>query len=182
VEIPYYKPSPAIEFNKFIHLLEEEKGYKYRDMAGKYSKEAREERDLKLDEWLDTNGYAGKKYVLNKPEGSQEDWAKDSPEMALRVEINTKIRGYLEALERPYQDVWHWLLKNAFQDVRNGCEEFLSITLLNKPDWFEDENGDYPFNEEPNPEYVERVLQDIFEACKDSPAFDGEGINFYIWW
>ena len=94
---------------------------RFRDYAGKYTKEGIAEFEAKKDEWLDEHGYGNFKHVLDKPEGSDADWAKDSAEMQKRIEINTALRNVKSAWEIPYQDLWHEFLERVIPDsMRNG--------------------------------------------------------------
>jgi len=123
---PTKKTSTAYEFNEVMHYLEEKTGKSFRDYAGKFSKEGKAENDKLLDTWLADNGYAGKRYVLDMPQGSNKDWAENSEEMKLRVEINTKYRDVEKTNERPYLDFWHWMCDS--NEISNGGWLYL-------PDW-----------------------------------------------
>lgn len=68
----------------------------------------------------------------------------------------------------PYLDFWHWLLDGPFQELSRGGVNYLTIDSLN--------------NSDNNPEFVNIILKDIFDAVKDHPAFDGEVIHFYVNW
>jgi hypothetical protein len=72
--------------------------------------------------------------------------------------------------EIPYLDFWHWMLDGPFSELHRGGVNYLSI------DWFDGEGA------KDNPDFVNIILKDIFEACKNHPAFDGECINFYVDW
>lgn len=163
------KANPTIDFNDFMEELCEEKGYDYRDMTDRWSNEWRKEclehvsalcgLDPKNDKWLNDS--------INRTEAEKKAWE------AWQIKHD----------ERPYQDVWHWLLKYPFNDLNRGGDNYLSIDWLNnKPAWYDGEWLESDPRTIPNPDYVERVLQDIFEACKDSEAFDGESICFHIDW
>lgn len=189
-----YVAPPSINFTEFMDALQKEKGYDYRDFAGKFSKKNinRVVDNKKL--WMDKNGYSGLYYVIDKPEGSIDDWPKGSVEMALRIEINSKYQDIerAEYVSVPYQDGWHWLLDNPFSGFNRGGINYLSISYLSeKPDWYDEwfvgkygsdrENSWYEFNSE-TPDWMNVILNDIFEACKDHSAFDGDTISFYIDW
>lgn len=170
MEIPMYTANPAVDFLPFIRLIEQKYGYNFNDMAGTHSIEARKEREKVRDKWMAENGYEGKQYVLDKPEGSKEDWSKDSEEMKLRIEINTKTRELLLSVERPYQNVWHWLLDNDFSCLNRGGYNSLFI------------NEDRLLNDVDIPDFVRKFLRAIYEEAKDNPAYDGECLNCYIDW
>jgi hypothetical protein len=170
MDIPLHEYPVCIDFHPFVEELEKKYGFKMHDMAGLYSAEGRAERNLQRDKWLIENGYAGKAYVLNAPEGSVHDWAKDSEEMLLRIEINTKIRDVEEKWDRPYQNVWHWLISKPFEDLNRGGVNYLS------KDWL-----DSPY--EKTPDYVLTFLKAVFdEIPEDHPAFDGESVKFHVDW
>lgn len=169
MEIPMFNAPSAIDFCPFASALGEKYGFNYRDMAGKYSKEAGIEREEAKRIWLEKNGYSDKAYVLDKPEGSQADWPGDSEEMRLRIEINKAMAsdGFNPFELRPYQDVWHWLLDNDFYDLQRGGYNTLSFWSL---------------EDDKTPDYVKKFLLAVREEVKDNPAFDGKSVTFYIDW
>lgn len=162
---------PMIDLFEITDALKEEQGMDYRDMAGKYSAKARDERDALREKWLSDNGYEGFGYVLNNPEGSNIDWAKDSVEMTLRIEINTKMREdkFYEMLDDlyPYQDVWHYLLDNDFCELHRGGANTLYLGECKS-----------------DPDYIARFRKAALELVKGHPAFDEdeEWVVCYIDW
>lgn len=136
-------------------------------MAGSHSDEFRKEEAERKAQWMIDNGYEGKEHVLDYPKGTRKDWAKDSPEMALRIEIHHKYEPIRKANERPYQDVWHWLLDNAFYELSNDSVCYLDETSYDKG----------------TPDYVITVLNAIAaEVPADHPARQHGSINFYVYW
>lgn len=169
MEIPEYKGSPAIDFCPFMELLDEKYGWDHRDMAGAFSKEAYAENEAHKRAWMEKNGYGDKWHVLDKPKGYREDWPKDSEEMKLRIEINTKYGDIEKLLERPYQDVWHWLLDHDFCELCRGGYNTIYL-------------HEERFEKEDIPDYVVKVLRAMYEEVKDHPAYDGKLVTFYIDW
>lgn len=90
---------------------------RFRDYAGKYTKEGVAEFEAKKDKWLDEHGYGEFKHVLDEPAGSDVDWTQDSPEMQKRIEINNVLRSVEKAWEIPYQDLWHKFLDHVIPDT-----------------------------------------------------------------
>lgn len=170
--IPIHEWPVCIDFVPFMDLLQEKYGFNMYDVAGSRSAEANAERQAFVNTWLTENGYKGMSHVLNKPEGSNEDWPKDSSEMKLRIRINTdmrpKVSEYEENSARPYQNFWHWLTANPFKNFERG-----SVTTL-----------DHSWNDQDSsaPEWAAKILGYIFEETKDHPANDGERISFHIDW
>ena len=170
--IPVHTYPVCIDFTAFMRLLEEKHGWSYHDMAGCYSKEAQAEREASRDAWLEENGYSGKAYVLDKPSPDSSDWPKDSPEMALRIEINNKLRDVEEQWSRPYQNVWHWFTGGPWSELNRGGVNYLHKDWLDYPDGYG----------QTTPDYVLTVLKAIFDEVEDHPAFDGESITFHVDW
>lgn len=167
MEIPLYEFPTCIDFNDFMDALGEKYGWNYRDMAGKYTTEGREKTKALKAQWLKENGYEGKEHVLDVPVGSKIDWPVGSEEMNLRIEINQKFNRIEKAYEVPYQDVWHWLMDNAFYDISNGSMQYLAVDLI----------------DEDTPDYVQTVLNAIYETVpEDHPARKYGSINFYVHW
>lgn len=170
--IPIHEWPVCIDFVPFMDLLQEKYNFSMYDVAGSRSAEANAERQVFVNTWLKENGYQGMKHVLNKPEGSNEDWPRDSTEMALRIQINTEMRPkvseYEENSARPYQNFWHWLTANPFRGFERGA-----VTTM-----------DHSWNDEGSsaPEWATKIVRYIFEETKDHPANDGERIAFHIDW
>lgn len=153
MEIPIYKSSdrrPAIDFCPFARELEKAYGFEHRDMGGKY-KHQREAKE-----------------VADKIDGS-DGWYTTRP-----ADYNEKQKEasdvYHELLKSspPYQDVWHWLLDNDFDEFQRGSDNnYLSFSSL---------------EEEETPEYVKVFLRAVQEVVKDHPAYDGEDVRFHIDW
>jgi len=167
MQLKEYTYPKALDFHPFVDELEKKYGFYFRDMAGKYSKGSLDKQKTHKQQWMEDNGFGGKEYVLDKPEGQQEDWSKDSPEIALRIEINTKYRRQDDLI--PYQDVWHWLLDNDFCELRRG-----GLNYLNLLDNIEEES---------TPEFVKTFLRAVLEEVKDHPEYyDGESVSFHVDW
>lgn len=169
MKIPVHEFPVCIDFIPFMEELEKKYGWKYRDMAGRFSKEAHLEQDALKLEWMNANGYAGKWHVLDSPTGSSmSDWPADSEEMKLRIEINTKFQPIEEKIKRPYQDVWHWMLENPFAELYRGGVNYLDISFY--------------LDDDDTPEYVRLVLRAIEGETKNHPAAGADGISFFIDW
>lgn len=171
-----HRSKPAVNFTELMDAVEKKHGFDIRDMGGKYSAETRKKDEEYQDAWLEQNGYFGKAYVLNTPEGSNKDWDKDSPEMALRIEINKKMTatGYYKAKPSeliPYQDVWHWLLDRDFCELSNGSYNWLDLSderLANEDDKI--------------PDYVLKFLKAAREEVEGHEAFDGYELHVWNSW
>lgn len=158
MEIPMYQPKPAIDFIPFMKLIEEKYGFKYRDMAGKYTWIA--ELKKRIDE-----KYGDKTWYNTKPVDMNEN------QKAAYEEYKQELKN-----EPPYQDVWHYML-DQFGEFNKSAINWLHITPWGK--WVGDE---WVLDEKQHPDYVQKVYDAILAEVKDNPAFDGEGVNFYIDW
>lgn len=162
---------PMIDLFVITDALKSDYGMDYRDMAGKYSDKAKKEKEALLDKWLSDNGYEGMSYVLDKPKDSAVDWPKDSYEMLLRTEINTKKldAGFDRMLDNlyPYQDVWHYLLDHDFAEFNRGGSNILYLE-------------DY----ESDPDYVKTFRKTVLKIVEGHPAFDADELtlNCYVDW
>lgn len=159
---------PSIDFCEFMRDLDKKYNFKHRDMSNAFGPESAEERKIKIEKWLEKNGYDGLGYVLDLPQDSSSDWPEGSEEMRLRIEINTKLRD-VDDLDRPYEDFWHWLLDNDFSEIHNGS--FVQLEL-----------HDERLKDPDIPEYVKKVMKAIHTEVKDSDAYDEEFVNFYVIW
>lgn len=170
--IPIYEWPVCIDFIPFMDLLQKKYNFNMYDVAGKRSVEGCAEREAYRKEWLKENDYLDMDYALNKPEGSNEDWPRDSAEMAMRININDKLwpvmDNYDRNIGRPYQNLWHWLTAHAFKNFERG-----SVTNLYSYWNSEDSSA---------PEWAAKILNYIFEETKNHPANDGERIAFHIDW
>lgn len=167
MDIPLYEFPACIDFNAFTDAIEAKHGWDYRDMAGRYSEATKAKESAFHAQWMKDNGYEGKEHVLDYPKGSRKDWPQDSEEMALRIEISKKFEPIRKAHELPYQDVWHWLLDNAFCELNNGSIVHLDVKDYNKH----------------TEDYVVKFLNTVdAEVPADHPARDGSTISFYVYW
>lgn len=170
------KPKPIerptiLDYHEIISYIEKKYEIDVRDYAGKFSGKGREESDKLKDEWLDKNGHLENKHVFNKPNGSREDWAKDSKEMQLRIELNTKMQkeNFDRFLDKrvPYLDYWHYLLEHDFCEIHNGCDEYWGLK-----DILEDEKA---------PDWIKEITQLVYDEFKEYVDEDG-GFNVHISW
>lgn len=163
--IPLYEFEPCVDYHVLIKTVEEKFNIDTRDFAGSYSEEAKQERKDAQIAWMDANGYEGKAYVLDVPDSAspREDWPKDSPEMALRIEINTALRPLVNEHKRPYQDFWH----QHCDEIRRG-----GINTL----WLHND-GD-------TPEWVGKINNMIKSVLVGNAAYDAEEecVSFYVDW
>ena len=152
MDIPVRPYRVEILFNEFMENLEKVHGWDYRDMAGKYKWMLETRERLCAEHNID--------YAV---------WGYKAPADMDDKELEFQGIYLAEMKNTPeYQDVWHWLIDNAFHEVRNGSSECLSLELI-----------DYPVV----PDYVEKVFRAIFDAVpEDHPARSGDDINFYICW
>ena len=158
-----------VDFHEVCREVEEKFGFDFRDMAGKYSEKGRAARSVKWEELLESHGFGAYKHVLNKPEGSTEDWLKDSAEMAKRIEINKTVYPILHAWEeenQPYQDVWHYMIDHDFYDVSNGSMHTIYFNDL----------------EEDAPDYVKKFYESMHSMVKDSPAYKDGALEVWVEW
>lgn len=170
--IPIHEWPVCIDFVPFMDLLQEKYKFNMYDVAGMRSAEGNAEREAYRNTWLKEQNYLEMEYVLNKPEGSNSDWHRDSAEMAMRIGINEKLwpvmDDYDNNIGRPYQNFWHWLTANAFKNFERGA-----VTNLDSS-WNDKDSS--------APEWAAKILHYIFEETKDHPANDGERISFHIDW
>lgn len=175
-----YRFQPCIDFNPFIHELEKEKGYNYRDFAGRFNPEITNKilDDISIEFGITRKGWEQSSKGRTKSEQQAFETYRS------RVDVI------------PYLDAWHWMLENCFAELQRGGINYMSMMYLkNKPSWYDNwlanntptDAMDWEYWEKYNtgsetPEWVNTILQDIFEACKDHPAFDGEEITFHIDW
>lgn len=159
---------PILNYQDIIDYIEEKYNIDTGDYAERFGGKGRDKINQLRDQWLKDNGYWKYKYVLNKPKGSKEDWAKDSEEMKLRVEINEKIWKEESNWEKqvPYLDYWHYILDAQFCDVSNGCTQYWSLS---------------PILEYDAPEWVKEITQLIYDEFKEYTDEDG-GFEVYISW
>jgi len=165
MQIPMFIPKPAILFFPFMDMLTQKYGFDYYDYGGSHSIEARKFKQGLVSQWLEENGYSGKSYVLNKPEGSSTDWPKDSEEMLLRIEINTKMRS--DSIEKvvkekfPYLNFWHYVTDDC--DV-GGSFFYLNLDIDHDQEW------------------VAEIKNMIKEEVKDNEAYDSEENMVYFYY
>ena len=150
--------SPMIDYHEVMEHVEQKYGIRTRDYAGKFSVENLNAQKDHKARWLTENGYGEWLHVLDKPKGQQNDWARDSKEIAMRIEINTKYREIEDTLvEVPYQDLWHYHLERSLGgEVCRGGQN--TIYLGN-------DNADQP-------QWVIELHDLIRNEVKDSPAYD----------
>lgn len=163
---PLYEWPDAVDYCTLIEHIETKYNIDTRDYAGHYSKDAREYKDQILSKWLEDNGYEGKKYVLDKPEGSNIDWDKESEEMKLRIEINTKMRtagldGQFEE-KYPYLDYWHL----HCDSINRGGINYLYLGGDEKPQWVK--------------EIDEMIKAEVIDCSAYDP--DEEVLTFHVDW
>lgn len=159
-----HKFPEVVDYHELIEHIEKKHGINTRDYGGKYSIKTKEEKELLLKEWLKAEGYEGKEYVLNKPEGSNQDWEQGSYEMNLRIEINGKRRGFDRELDDkyPYLDYWHEICDN----INRGGVSYLDLSDESKPSWVCE---------------INKMLRDELAGC---PAYDevGQSLQFHVDW
>lgn len=162
----------AIDFMAFMRLLEAKYGWDYRDMAGSHSPTLVAEKDAAKLEWLKTTEwaeyadiYTDDNLIVNKGH----PWYK----YYVAIEQAWFVTPIYNSFNRPYQDVWHWLLDSDFCDLNRG-----GINSI----WLGDDRFNDPDEKDDMPDYVETVLRAIKEEVKDHPAFDGESVQFYVDW
>ncbi len=161
---PLYKFPETVDYHELIKHVEKKYGINTRDYAGRWSTKGKEEKELLRKEWLNLNGYSGKEYVLNKPEGSDRDWQKGSYELSLRVEINSKRKGFDKELEDkyPYLDYWH----THCDEVNKGGVNYLDLSDEGKPKWVCE---------------INKMIRDELVGC---PAYDAaeQVLRFHVDW
>lgn len=160
--VSLYEWPATVDYHEVIAEVEERFNVTVRDYTGV----GRVSRFKLIDEtyrqpWLIAKGYDKFNHVLNKPVGSADDWPKDSPEMAKRIEINTEMRVVEREWEEliPYRDYWRNI--NMCELNRGGLNY---IFLHTEPQISNDD-------EEPK-WWVYDINKMILEVVKDSPAYD----------
>ena len=174
--IKLHKFPPCVDYSELISLIEKKHNINTRDYAGKHSEEGRKKAEAFKSQWMKDNGYEGKEYVLDVPKGNapNDDWPKDSPEMKLRIEINSKYREVEreEGEKVPYLDFWH----QHCDEINRGGVNYM---YLSTEEWDIDET--LP------PEYQNwyaEICEMIKEEVKDSEAYDSEEecLTYYVDW
>lgn len=189
MDIPLYVAKPAIHWNEFICLVEEKYGFEHRGFyATVYSEEGKAWRC----QWLIEKGFGEYEHCLNAPKGSREDWPKDSPEMAKRIEINSLWRAEGKDAEweltRPYVDYWHLIVDSC--NISNGC--YFTLTRTQDDYWETCAKGALGNHYSAVPQttidaYIHAVktIEDaIFEATKDyvDNEYGEESLRFWVEW
>ena len=168
-----HKFPECVDWHDVVKELKSKYGVDYRDYAGKYSEEGKKEEQDKIDNWMKENGYFESKHVLDyKNLDTREDWPKDSPEMALRIEINSKLHDMEKSCSRPYLDYWHKMCN----EISRGGVNYL---WLNTEDW--DPDLKLP---EKYQNWEKELTEMIKEIVKDSPAYDSveECLTYTVDW
>lgn len=161
------------QYNDVIDILEETKGYDVRDFAGRYKKthevngelvtDGAYRRHMKLLEL----GYTEEDFKclgIKNPE-AREDWAKDSPEMQKRIEMNTRIREF-EFEQIPYLDFWHEVMND---DTHNGSKLYISTKV----------------NDHEDKPWVYTIIKDIMELFpieRYPLMYEGGYLVFWVEW
>jgi hypothetical protein len=170
MEIPTYKHEIAVDFMRFVDNVSKKYGFDYRDMAGKWSAKNYKKFDRLKKQWAFNNGFGEAwQRVKDAPRCNKGD-----PEYADYIAIE---QGWYHAEgaklidEIPYQDVWHWMIDNDFENLHKGSVYELYLG----EDRFENENV---------PEYVKTVLRAIQTEVLDHPAFNknDQSLACYIDW
>lgn len=180
--IPLYVPDPAINWNEFMDLLEEERGFKHRGFYPTIRSEAGQEY---LDTCLKDNNMYEYKYCLQAMNPNQ-DWPKDSMEMKKRIELNMFIQKHVEPQwlkEYPYVDFWHYVIDN--HEISNGC--YFHLERITKEDFVNYATRALQHTQHSSERTIERmadalyiIQEHIFDAAKE---YDDNGcIIFWVWW
>lgn len=173
---------PSLDYFEVIELVEAKLGVDVDDYAGMFSKANQERKAEHKKQWMIDNGYGDASHTLDVPDSSnqRQDWPQDSPEMKLRVEINTKYRDVereLDKTEVPYLNFWH---QHCDSVNRGGVNVFyLGDGNDYCPD--DDEGKNLP---EKYKNWIQEIHDAIREVVKDSLAYDAEedAVNLYIDW
>lgn len=163
---------PVIDYHEIIDYIEKKYNINVRDYAGKFHGKGYELKQKLRDEWLEENGYSNFKYVLTVPDSkkAREDWDRDSKEIDLRIEINTKMSesGFDKKLDElvPYLDHWHWML-DYFGDISNGCDRYWCLeSILEQPR---------------TPDWIKEITQLVHDEFVDDLDEEG-GLEVHISW
>lgn len=158
---------PSVDFHEMMDHVQSKYGFDMYDYGEKWAK-GQAEKDSAKKKWMSENGYSDVSYVLNKPEGSSKDWPKDSEEMKLRVEINSKFSssGIEKEIDEkyPYRNFWHHLLDTDFCELSRGGYNLLGLSDLEGDSW------------------TNEIRRMILEEVKENKAFDGETLNCFVDW
>lgn len=176
---------PSLDYFEVMEIVEANLGVDVDDYAGMFSKENSERKDAHRKQWMIDNGYVNVDHVLTSPNPGdyKNDWPKDSPEMVLRIEINTKYREAEKELEKdepPYLNFWH---QHCDYINRGGVNVF---HLGGEDDEVVENDHDDDGKEIPEKykNWIQEIHNAIREVVKDSPAYDAEEdtVNLYIDW
>ena len=171
-----HKFEECVDWHDITDAIKTKHGIDIDDYAGVFSKENIQRKKEILEKWRIENGYGDFLHVLDVPDRSnpRADWPKDSEEMKMRIEINTKLRDVEKDLikEVPYLNYWHLIC----DDVRRGGVNYIYLDYEESDK--EDDHSDYNFEETGLPEKYKHWVSDInkliLEEVKDSPAYDPE--------
>ena len=101
--LPIHQKSGQINFFQFVRQLEAKHGFDFHDMAQRYEQQVKlcKARGINHTKWYN------KKFTdMNA------------------VELEVKELG--DAI--PYQNVWHWLIDNDFDDITKGPDNILDLS------------------------------------------------------
>jgi len=135
------KKSKAIDFHDLVTQLEAKHGFSFYDMA---------DRSKKVGEACRVRG-------IDHPTWHGKQFAKMTP-------LELEVKAISDAI--PYQNVWHWLTDNDFEDLERGDKNYLDLSEERLAD-------------EDLPEYVEKFLRILRDELNAQGVTEDE-VEFYI--
>ncbi len=140
--LPINKKTGLIEFHAYVRQLEAKHGFDFHDMAQGYKKKMQfcRERGIVFTEWYN------KQFTKMNA-----------------LELEVKALG--DAI--PYQNVWHWLTDNDFDDVQRGAGNCIDLSEARLS--------------EELPDYVLRFLR-ILRDELNAEGVTEDQVEFYVDW
>jgi hypothetical protein len=140
--LPINKKTGLIDFHDLVRQLEAKHGFKFHDMAQIH----KQQKQFCRDRGIDHTAWYNKQYTKMN---------------ALELEV----KELSDAI--PYQNVWHWLTDNDFEDLERGAGNYIDLSEARL-------SGELP-------DYVLRFLR-ILRDELNAEGITGDQVEFYVDW
>jgi hypothetical protein len=101
--LPIDKKTGVIEFHAFVRQLEAKYGFDFHDMAQIH----KNQKQFCRDRGIDHTQWYNKQFTKMNP-------------------LELEVKALSDAI--PYQNVWHWLTDNDFDDVERGAGNYIDLS------------------------------------------------------
>jgi hypothetical protein len=140
--LPIDKKTGVIEFHAFVRQLEAKHGFDFHDMAQIH----KNQKQFCRDRGIDHTQWHNKQFTKMNP-------------------LELEVKALSDAI--PYQNVWHWLTDNDFEDVERGAGNYIDLSEARL-------SGELP-------DYVLRFLR-ILRNELNAEGVTDDKVEFHVNW